>query len=364
MPQFLVSGLFESFLLLMSGENNNYNNNNGGHHHRQLQPQFPDYTSPPLPMALEATPEDFRSDAIIDEMRAVAGAGNCSFTDNACHIPFPVPDGAFEGDNSKIGVVLYGGGLVDPRGYSVMAQLLATRYGFPTVVPVFAGDLAFVVGNCDSGRLDIAKAEFPEVEKWVLAGHSFGGIGAMTDMWERWNAGDESAAGLVMLAADLRNDIECGAVDYSSTNLPMASVTASLDGVLNATRWEANKIYLSNATELVNIYGGNHGYFGAYDSSARFEVLGQTDGEALIPRQVQWDFVASAIASVAARTGAPMPVRNMEGPAEIPATDDAIGGDRPRCPPDLETDEASSGNRMTMIAGSIVATATLFVALL
>lgn len=347
-----LTGLFESLLLLTSGENHGEG--------RHLQ-EFPDYTSPPLPLALEATPEDFRDDVVIDDMRAVAAAGNCSSTDNACHIPFAVPDGAFDGD-SKIGVVLYGGGLVDPRGYSVMAQLLATRYGFPTVIPVFAGDLAFVFGNCDSGRLDMAKAEFPQVEKWVLVGHSFGGIGASSDMWERWNAGDESAAGLVMLAADLRNDIGCGDEDYSLTDLPMASVTASLDGVLNATRWEGNKIYLSNATELVNIYGGNHGYFGAYDYSLRSEVLGQTDGEALIPPQVQWDFVASAIASVAARTGAPMPVRNLEGPEEIPVSDDAVGGDRPRCPPDLGTDEASSGNRMTIIAGSLVATVILLVA--
>lgn len=56
-----------------------------------------------------------------------------------------------------------------------MAQIVSQRYGMPVVLPIFAADLAFQFGTCDTGRLDFAQAEFPQVEKWVLAGHSFGG---------------------------------------------------------------------------------------------------------------------------------------------------------------------------------------------
>ena len=337
MPKF---GILESLLLLSGGD-------------RHLQ-ELPDYTSPPLPIALEVTPESFRSDDVIDSIRDKAASGNCT-TDvgSRCHIPFPAPEDMFESD-SEVGVVFYPGGLVDPRGYSVIADLLATRYGLPTVITVFDNDLAFTFGTCDSGRLDMAKAEFPNVKKWVLAGHSFGGIGASTDMWVRWNNGDDSAAGLAMLAADIRPDLGCGIIDFSNTSLPMASVIGSVDGVLNSTRWQENTVYLSNETQMVEIYGGPHGHFGAYDDSARFDILGQTDGEALIPSSIAWDLITAAIVSVASRTGVPLPVakakEEMDAGVEVPSTepptqaDTSVVGDRPRCGIDIDDDGSSDSS--------------------
>ena len=348
-------GILETLLLLSGGE------------HRELQ-ELPDYTSPPLPIALDVTPEAYRSDDVIDAMRALAGTGNCTATENRCHIPFPTPEDLYDGD-SQVGVVLYPGGLVDPRGYSVIANLLTTRYGLPTVIPVFNSDLAFTFGTCDSGRLDLAKAEFPQVVKWVLAGHSFGGIGASSDMWSRLNEGDESAAGLAMLAADIRPDIGCGIIDFSDVDLPMASVTGSVDGVLNFTRWEENTVYLSNATQMLDIFGGPHGQFGAYDDSERFAILGQTDGEALIPASIQWDLIAASIASVASRTGVPMPFRK-EMAASVsstepstteistqPATSDE--GNSVRCI-EVEGDDASESGGSQMFAAAW--TSSLFTA--
>ena len=323
-------GILETLLLLSGGD------------HRVLQ-ELPDYTSPPLPIALDATPEAYRSDDVIDTMRALAGSGSCSAAENRCHIPFPTPEGLFDGD-SQVGVVFYPGGLVDPRGYSVIANILTTRYGLPTVIPVFNSDLAFTFGTCDSGRLDLAKAEFPQVEKWVLAGHSFGGIGAMSDMWSRWNDGDESAAGLAMLAADIRPDVGCGFIDFSDVDLPMASVTGSVDGVLNFTRWEANTVYFSNATQMLGIFGGTHDQFGAYDDSERFALLGQTDGQPLIPESIQWDLTAASIASVASRTGVPMPVRK-EMAASVSSTEPSTT--------EVSTEPAASdeGNSVRCIEG-------------
>jgi len=318
-------GLLESFLLLsdgvMMGE-------------RYLQ-ELPDYTSPPLPMALDATPEYFRSDEVMDELRMLAGSGNCTVDGHRCHIPFPAAASSTDVDSSsssKVGVVLYGGGLVDPRGYSPVASLLATRYGLPTVIPVFFNDIQYEFGSCNSGKVDLAKAEFPEVEKWVLAGHSFGGESAMVDMWDLYNNQDESAGGLVMLAADVQPSLGMGCggeIDYSMTDIPMASVTGSLDQILNMTRWDIAKAYLSNETFLMDIYGGNHGYFGAYDDSGRKDALGQVDGTALIPRTIQFDLVAAAIAHVASRTGVPMPTMNTENAAagdsiEIEYSEDEI----------------------------------------
>ena len=141
-------------------------------HYRNLQFQIPDYTSPPLPEALILVPEEYQDDEVMDEAHDLAAAGNCTIDGNRCHIPFPASD---KYEDSRVGVVFYNGGLVDPRGYAPIAKRLNALYGIPVVMPIFANDLAFTFGVCDSGRLDFAKAEFPAVKKWILAGHSFGG---------------------------------------------------------------------------------------------------------------------------------------------------------------------------------------------
>ena len=115
-----------------------------------------------------------------------------------------------------------------------------------------------------------------------------------------------------MLASDVQPALGCGVL--SNTTVPMASLTGSLDGVLNRTRWKENVVYTSPETFFMDIYGATHSSFGGYNSSERGDLLGQTDGEALIPSSIVWDLTAAAIAHVAARTGVPIPEK-MEGSA-------------------------------------------------
>ena len=87
---------------------------------------------------------------------------------------------------------------------------------------------------------------------------------AALDTWTRWNTThDATAAGLVLLAADVQENIGgCGNTDFSVTDLPMAQVLASNDGTLNRTRTAQNRRYNSNATQFVEIYGANHASVG------------------------------------------------------------------------------------------------------
>ncbi|KAG7356238.1 alpha/beta fold family hydrolase [Nitzschia inconspicua] len=261
-----------------------------GFHDRVLQFEIPDYTSPPLEEALAATPEDFRDDAVIDKMRDLDAAGNC--TSSTCFIPFQ------PATNSTTGILLYGGGLVDPRAYAVLAQPLAEE-GYTVLIPVFANDLAFGV-PCGTGRLEFAQELYPDIDTWVLAGHSFGGVAAMSDAWLALEDGDTTVGGVVLFAADVE-PLVCGTgdyIDYSTMNLPMAAVTATEDGVLNFTRWEENVQFLSNSTLFVSIEGGNHGQFGDYNDTLRGPILGQMDGEATISPQEQWNISVNSILEV------------------------------------------------------------------
>jgi hypothetical protein len=286
---------------------------------RTLQ-ELPDYTSPPALEAIDATPVAFQEDAAVDAARSADADGRCATLDPAaCQLLFPPPAAAVDSGTAKLGVIFYVGALVDPRSYSPMMKILAEMHGIAAVVPIFADDLAFKFGRCESGRLNLAKQAFPEVEKWVFAGHSFGGLTAHNDIWSMMERNDTDAiAGLALLASYVRQDLGCGAVDFSAEqSLPATSISTSLDGVINVTNFDKGQALLpaDDGTFSLMIPGGNHGQFGSYDDSGRKTILGQNDGIATIPASVQQDMVIGAILHVASRSGLPLPswVENEEG---------------------------------------------------
>jgi hypothetical protein len=265
-------------------------------HHRLLQFEIPDYTSPPLDDALAATPEAYRDDTVIDMMRDMDAAGNC--TAMSCFILFDTAMNSTTTTSTTTGVLLYGGGLVDPRAYSVLAEPLAAE-GYTVLIPVFANDVAFGI-PCGTGRLEFAQEVYPNIDSWILAGHSLGGVAAMSDAWLALEEGDPTVAGVVLMAADVQPFV-CGSedvIDFSAIDLPMATLTATEDGILNFTRWNESIAFLSNDTIFVSIEGGNHGQFGDYNDTLRTTILGQMDGEATISPQEQWQMSVDTILEV------------------------------------------------------------------
>jgi Alpha/beta hydrolase family len=148
---------------------------------KQQRRVIPNYTSPPLPEALAATPKAYRSDDYIQTARQLAKAGNC--TAATCQIVFRPPSRKTSRPTTTVGIIFYGGALIDPRSYSPHFLVLSRDYGMTVVVPIFANDVAFV--PCDSGRFHDAVAAFSSsaVDKWIMAGHSLGGTGAIIDLW-------------------------------------------------------------------------------------------------------------------------------------------------------------------------------------
>ena len=284
-------------LLTESGEiSNNHNTNRIPIVSRNLQ-TLPDYTSPPTEAALDATPSYYRSDDVINNARVAATANLCTTLDDpsACQILFP-PSSDFDSSSSpSLGVIFYGGALVDPRSYSPLAKDLADGYGLAVSVPIFPNDVAFV--GCTSDKWELAGRAFPTVEKWIMVGHSMGGIGVGSEVWTALSStattgdngndngndnGDDNGdnmsdmiGGMVLLGSYLRQDVGCGAIDFNNIDLPAAAISASLDGVVNMDRFAiGNELLSDEHTFKMNILGANHGGFGSYDYSGRKTILG------------------------------------------------------------------------------------------
>ena len=273
---------------------------------RQLQFALPEYTSPPLPEAINATPAAYRSDDTIDAARTLDAAGLCvgetaEVNAEACQMKFMNESNK----NSSVGVIFYGGALVDPRGYSPLMQMLSEEYNLPVSVPIYIADMAYKFGTCESGRLTQAQSAFPSVDKWIFIGHSLGGIAAFNDVWAMADRNEtDSIGGLVLLASYVRQDLGCGMTDFSGSEwdwLPFASVAASEDGVVNVTNFEDGQVFLPNdSPNFIDeiIEGGNHGGFGSYNYSERVTLLNQTDGNATITSEEQQLQTATIIGDV------------------------------------------------------------------
>ena len=154
----------------------------------------------------------------------------------------------FKAKNSKLTVVFYPGGLVEPASYSNWASQLA-QAGYTVKLVHFPLNLAVLAPNQ-------AKKVVGPHEQYVIGGHSLGG--AMAARYAA-TADKKNLKGVFLLAAYADQK---GRLDHSK--LPVLSVTASRDGVLNWSHYEADKKYLPRDTTFTTISGGNHGGFGSY----------------------------------------------------------------------------------------------------
>lgn len=185
------------------------------------------------------------------------------------------PSGTAERD---LLVVIYPGGLVRPQAYEWLARSLAGQ-GYLTVVPEFSFDLA-VTGT---DRATALVERFGQGRRVVLAGHSLGGAMAAQYAADRAGDGGVELSGLVLMAA-----YPAGSADLSATGLPVLSLTAEHDGVVDAAAIEAGWRLLPADTERVVVGGGVHSFFGRYGPQSG-------DGTPTVPRVVAETQITRAI---------------------------------------------------------------------
>ena len=148
------------------------------------------------------------------------------------------------------GFIFYPGGRVQPAAYAPAARAIAEA-GYLVVVPPMPLNLAFFA----PGIAGQVIAAYPEIDCWVVGGQSLGGV--MAARFALRNP--QAVQGLALWAA-----YPAGSDDLSSSDLAVASIYASQDGLADEETVLASQSLLPADTTWVRIAGGNHAGFGSY----------------------------------------------------------------------------------------------------
>jgi hypothetical protein len=153
-------------------------------------------------------------------------------------------------NSPNVGFIFYPGGLVDPRAYAPPAQEVAGQ-GFLVVIVPMPLNLAVLGSN----RANQVMADFPQIENWMIGGHSLGGT-----MAARYAAQyPDQLDGLALWAA-----YPAEGDNLSDTSLPTTSIYGTRDGLVSLTDIETSRPLLPAQTQFRPIEGGNHAQFGWY----------------------------------------------------------------------------------------------------
>ncbi|KRN99289.1 alpha/beta fold hydrolase [Companilactobacillus kimchiensis] len=152
----------------------------------------------------------------------------------------------FQGDDSKPMVIFYPGALVEPKSYSIWAKKVA-QAGYSVYIVRFPLDLAVLNSN--------AANKIQKNKPYIIGGHSLGGTMACRYAKKH----PKTLKGVFLLASypEKKGDLH-------EIKVPIISLTASNDGVLNRTNYQKAKKFLPNNTIYEQISGGNHAGFGNY----------------------------------------------------------------------------------------------------
>ncbi|HDR7446765.1 TPA: alpha/beta hydrolase [Bacillus toyonensis] len=159
--------------------------------------------------------------------------------------------------DAKIGVIFYQGAKVEALA----------KDGHFVVMPKLPLNLAILGINA----VDSVMEQYPEVQKWYVAGHSMGG--AMISKYAFQH--EEKVDGIIFLGS-------YPADDFSTKSIPMLSIYGEVDALATVEKIENNKKLMSKNTTMHMIKGGNHANFGMYGEQ-------KGDNASLITSKAQQD---------------------------------------------------------------------------
>jgi len=156
------------------------------------------------------------------------------------------------GQQATTGIIFYPGGLVDAHAYIPLfsnEQMLSLPV--KSVIVKMPLNLAVFDVNEAKNVID----QFPNIERWFIAGHSLGGAMACTAV----NNNEDLFDGMMLMAA-----YPASSVDLSDWSGKVVSIRGSNDLLTTQEDLDDTKNQLPANTDYFTIDGGNHAGFGVY----------------------------------------------------------------------------------------------------
>ena len=170
------------------------------------------------------------------------------------------------------GLVFQPGAKVDPRAYvPLLRQVAAAGYLVVIVKQPYA------IGFLAIGEPASVVSAHPEVTRWAVGGHSLGGVAA-GEYAARPGSG---VRGLLLWASYPLTSLA------DRSDLVVASVTGTADGLTTPADVEASRAKLPPSTVFTAVPGGVHAYFGDYGAQAG-------DGTATVDRATAQQQIVAA----------------------------------------------------------------------
>jgi hypothetical protein len=210
------------------------------------------YARPPLPEAVAALQSD--------EVIVVTAGPWLTFTPTQTAV--------------DTGFIFYPGGRIDPRAYAGLLRTIAEN-GYLVVVPTMPINMAIF----DVNVADEIIAAHPEIEQWVIGGHSVGGTSAALYV----AAHPDQMDGLAIWSSYPADNS-----DISSLDIPVVLLYGGNELGVTDESVGTRKHLLPPDALYVRIEGGDHHQFGAYQ-------LGAEANLATISREAQHAQILAAM---------------------------------------------------------------------
>jgi hypothetical protein len=158
-----------------------------------------------------------------------------------------------DGPASPTSVFFQPGAKVEARAYAAVLRPLAEA-GYRVVIVKQPLGIAFL----SLGAFDAVRADYPDTEAWVLAGHSLGGTVASMQANDNTADAPGKARGLLLYASYPSGDIS------QSLQAQVTSVFGTRDGLATPEDIAASRANLPTGSQFVPIEGAVHAFFGDY----------------------------------------------------------------------------------------------------
>ena len=153
-------------------------------------------------------------------------------------------------EETDTGLIFYPGGLVEPAAYAPILHKIAEKGVFVVIAP-----MPFNLAIFNTGAANSVIEEYPNISRWILAGHSLGGAAAAIfaennptkiDAIAFWDSYPPDSANL------------------SDNNLPVLSIFGTTNDFPNTENFNDKRYLLPKDAIYAAIEGASHAQFGDY----------------------------------------------------------------------------------------------------